>query len=96
MTDNLNGTYTAKFKTEGNLGKITVVVYKQRTTYGGTNTYIYPEADFKGTPSFSANTDTSISKYRVKTNGPLSGRQYCYYKTASSSTVNLHYYVEKG
>ena len=96
MTDNSNGTYTAKFKTESNGGKLTVVAYQIRTAGFRPSTYFYESANFQGTSmnilssQFTVmTTETSGSK------SPFSMKQLCYFKTTAGPKT-LYLSAHKG
>lgn len=98
MTDNSNGTYTAKFKTENNGGKVTVVAYNYqvRTTGFRPSSYFYESANFQGTSMNIASslftimgTETSGSK------SPFSMKQLCYFKTTAGAKT-LYLSAHKG
>lgn len=96
MTDNSNGTYTSKFKTENNGGKVTVVAYKVRDAGFRPSTSFYQSANFQGTsiditqPQFAVEVSmTSGSK------SPFSLKQLCYFKTTAGAKT-LYLSAHKG
>ena len=95
MTYDGNGIYSARYTTGNKGGKITFIVYKERTTGVPVYGYFYSNPDWAGVPSTSTNmTEFNMQKTNVattqKTSGSFSSKQVCYYKRTSDFSTTLY------